>query len=128
MKRQTAQHTPKGEAVATGFGHAMLSMRLGPSAANRIIAALPVYKAGWRKGLPKGRLCWEDVTVGGWSHFGVLRPGARALRLAASELSFDFIPLWTVDQHDHAHYLIHADDREREMDRLLHRISNLKLP
>src|ERR1700731_3526552 len=56
----------------TPFGLAMAQRRFSAE----IIAALPVYTRGKRKGLPKAVVVWEKVERGGWRGRGSDDTGA----------------------------------------------------
>ena len=123
---QRATHEPKSAKLKDEFARDMLARRLGQDAADRIYAALPLYQRGPSKGQPKGQLCWEKVSVGGWSNYGVLRPGTDALRIAKN-IYCEGVMLRCIDQCSKPHYLLNAEDRERETSRIVAALDHIQL-
>lgn len=116
-----ATHTTQGADLCYGAARVLLAERLGDQAADAITAALPTYTRGPKTGYPKGMLCWQQVTVGGWSQkFGVLRPGMSALRISKNMYS-DHVRLQHVDRHD-SNYLLDEEDRKRALIDIVDRI------
>ena len=126
QRYQRATHEPKSARLKDGFARDMLARRLGQDAADRIYAALPLYQRGPSKGQPKGQLCWEKVSVGGWSQFGVLRPGTDAIRIAKN-IYCEGVMLRCIDQGNKPHYLINEEDRERETNRIVAALAHVQL-
>ncbi len=82
MSAQYAVVEHRCVAMSTDFSQTLVAEKFGPE----VLARLPLYSRGPRKGLPKGYLCWRKCTVGGWSRMRqcVVYPGTSewCVRLA----------------------------------------------
>src|SRR5687767_7899308 len=65
------------------FGFSYATSLFGEEA----IGSLPLYQRGPHKGQVKGWLVWEKAEKGGWSKYGVVRPGLVWARIAATAYS-----------------------------------------
>ena len=116
-----ATHESRGADLRSGLARQLLADRLGVEAADAIYAALPTYTRGPKAGQPKGQLCWEHVTVGGWDQrFGVLRPGTSALRIAKT-IYADHVRLQHIDRGD-SNCLLAEEDRQDYLTDIVRRI------
>lgn len=89
MAVQRASIERKSAPLHSDFGRDFLNRRFGERDATLILSLLPTYSRGPRRGLAKGYIHWDKVTVGGWRHDAnglghVERPGTRNVRVCAS--------------------------------------------
>ena len=92
MATQYARVESHRAALSEEFGRMLLAKKFGTVGADMVLDAFGVYRSGKRKGLPRGYIYWDKVTVGGWSRGeagglgGVRRPGSQCYAVG---LGFD---------------------------------------
>lgn len=82
---QRASYERKIAALTTDFGLKVATEKFGAE----LIARMPVYTRGPKKGKPKGALTWIKCSEGGWMRMnggqgGVIRPGTYDWALTLS--------------------------------------------
>lgn len=86
MAVQRAAIERKHSALHTDFAREFMTRRFGETDTSLIYSLLPTYARGPRKGLVRGYIHWDKVTVGGWKRDAdgrghVERPGTRNVRI-----------------------------------------------
>ena len=70
-----AKFTTRSAPLASEFGRDWATKLFGAA----VLAQVPVFSRGPKKGLPKGCVCWVDVSIGGWNRsYGVMTPGLHS--------------------------------------------------
>lgn len=92
MTVQRAAFETRSAPLTSDFAREFMAKRWGAGLAEAILAAMPTYKQGPRKGERKGFLVWTKCTVGGWHRSGhggggVMTPGSYELRIGFSNLT-----------------------------------------
>ena len=72
----------RSASLATDFGLSYATKLFGAD----VVAQLPLFSRGPRKGKIKAFLVWEKAESGGWSKYGVTRPGFVHALISATDM------------------------------------------